>query len=72
MLTNDKRYCDLCEREIHNGERYIAAQIDRDLVPPNANIAGIGLTVDEMGNVHIHLCMNCRIGKSLVGEELIC
>jgi len=71
MLRNGKRQCDVCEREIAKGERYIASLIERDSIPPNADIPRSGLAVDALGNVHVDICLACHTGMSLSGEELV-
>ena len=42
----------------------------RDAVPPNANIPGIGLAVNALGNVRVDVCRQCRNGMELSGEEV--
>ena len=71
MRRNGTRYCDVCDREVAKGARYLAAVIERDHVPPNANIADTGFTVDALGNVRLDICWDCRTGMSLTGEEMV-
>ena len=72
MIKDGTRYCDVCEREIPKGARYGSTLIERDYIPPGANIAGTGLTVDGMGNVRLDICSECRVGMTLSGEDMIC
>ena len=71
MLKEGVRHCDVFDREFTKGERYVAALIERDHVPPNADIRQGGLTVDGMGNVRIDICLDCRQRMNLSGEEVV-
>ena len=71
MLRNELRYCDVCDREITKGARYVAAVIERGYIPPGANIKASGLSVDGLGNVRLDICWDCRTGMSLTGEEMV-
>ena len=70
MLKNGERHCDICERAIEKGERYYAVLVQRDEVPPNADIPRSGLAVDALGNVGVDLCQPCKTGMGLSGEEV--
>ena len=73
MLKGVRRYCDLCDREIMKGHRYIAAIIERDLIPVESKIADTGLAVDRMGNIQADLCLTCSSTMmTLSGEERVC
>ena len=71
MVNGALRHCDVCDREIAKGNRYVAALIEREHIPPTANIAKSGLTVDGMGNIRLDICLVCGIATSLSGEERI-
>ena len=72
MVKNSKRYCDLCEREIAKGDRYVAVLIEREMVPVELNVPKSGLLADELGNLRIDVCLACRGIVRLSGEEAIC
>ena len=71
MLRNGVRYCDVCDKEIAKGVRYLAAVIERDYIPLGANIKASGLTVDGLGNVRLDICWECHTGMSLTGDEMV-
>ena len=70
MFKNGLRHCDICERAIETGERYYAVLVHREEVPPNADIPRSGLAVDALGNVRVDMCVQCRNGMGLGGDEL--
>lgn len=69
MLKNGVRHCDICERAITSGERYFVRAVERDQIPPNADIPRSGLAVDALGNVRVDVCRECRTGMHLSGGE---
>ena len=71
MVNGALIHCDICDREIAKGNRYVAALIERDHIPPNANVPKSGLTVDGMGNIRLDICLVCHTATSLSGEEQI-
>ena len=70
MLEDGVRHCDICEKGINRGERYFTVLVQRDAVPPNADIPHSGLAVDALGNVRVDMCENCKTGMGLSGEEV--
>ena len=71
MVNGALRHCDVCDREIARGSHYVAALIERDHIPSDANIPKSGLTVDGMGNIRLDICLTCHTTTSLSGEERI-
>jgi hypothetical protein len=51
MLANGKRVCDVCYREIKEGEKYIAHKIEKGHVP----LALVERDVDAQGNVQLDI-----------------
>ena len=70
VLKNGIRQCDICDREIAKGQRYFTVLVERDTVPPNADIPRSGLAVDALGNVRVDMCVRCRNAMGLQGEEV--
>ena len=70
MLKNGVRHCDLCDREIANGERYVAQKIEKKDIPPAVNMNTSVMTVDDRGNVSMDICLACRTAMRLSGEEV--
>lgn len=49
------------------GRRYYTVLVERDHIPPDANIRG--LAVDAGGNVRVDVCQGCKAGMGLSGDQ---
>ena len=66
MLLNDKRHCDICEKEIAKGDRFTVHRIARWEVP--FAVAGL----DHQGDFRLDICLSCRDAMGLVsGDEVV-
>lgn len=63
MQRNGLRYCDLCQREVAKGERYIVKTFEKDEIPRSFSHAGTDLRLD--------ICKDCQIKMKVVGEESV-
>lgn len=61
MLRDGLRSCDLCQRAIAKGERYIIRTFERDEIPRNFSRAG--------AKVRFDICKDCQDRMRLMGEE---
>ena len=71
MVKHGIRHCDICDHEIAKGETYLVTKIDKSYFPKGVNVAGSGFTMDSLRNVYMEICMDCRRGMSLRGEEMV-
>jgi hypothetical protein len=77
MLKGKIRHCDVCELVIPKGERYVASVIQRQMVADfkalNASQPDMSVTytLDDQGNAHVDICLDCKTGMDIPGNEVV-
>jgi hypothetical protein len=67
MLKDNLRHCDICNREITKGSRYLVHKIEKQDIPRAVDIRT--QSVDADGNVLLDLCLVCRTKIGLRGRK---
>ena len=63
MLRDGLRRCDMCQRRIAKGERYIVKTFEKDEIPEGFSRAGTDVRLD--------ICKTCQARMKLTGEESV-
>ena len=72
MLQNGVRRCDLCNREIPKGQRFIAHLVEKTEIPQGVNLTLADTTIDERGDIRMDICWTCQTNIGLLsGEEAV-
>jgi len=69
MLRNGLHYCDLCQREIATGERYVVRRIDRSEIPQG--FAAAKMKPDGSAQIQFDICRDCQTRMGLSGEVTV-
>lgn len=67
MRSDAERTCDVCYREIKDGEKYIAQKIAKSQDPYFLDER----EVDSQGNVQLDICLDCRTITGMSGPEVV-
>jgi len=69
MLRDGLRRCDLCQREIGDGEPYATKTIPRSEIPQG--FAAARMTPDESGHIQFDICADCQSRMRLSGVAAV-
>lgn len=63
MLKDGERTCEMCQRVIAKGERYIIRMFEQDEIPQSFSQAG--------ARVRFDICKDCQDRLRVMGEEAV-